>query len=522
MQKITSAHSHSLYDVAATRRIERVVAGTLPPHTLMQRAGTAVARLTMALAPHAQSIWIACGPGNNGGDGFEAAAQLHFWGKNVTVTRIEPGPKGLPPDAAAALQKAIAAGVSFAEQPPERFDFCIDALLGIGGADALSTARPGSALMLAWLDAMRSRATPCLAVDVPSGLDGDTGTMNRALVAITSGAAHARICWPAGIFTLSLLTLKPGLFTAQGRDAAGEVWFEDLATHHTAAVTEPPSARLLGSDGVAPTARSKALHDSHKGTFGDVAVVGGQSMATSHMVGAALLAARAALRAGAGRVFVALLEDKLVQEHRMTVDSCQPELMFRALDALHLERCTVVCGCGGGQAVKAVLPKILLAAPHLVLDADALNAIAADPDLMHLLKARSSNGDLNKSTVLTPHPLEAARLLGITAAQVQSDRLEAARQLAAISGAVVVLKGSGTVIAAPATTSCINYSGNALLATAGTGDVLAGMVGAKLASGLPAFDAACSAVFLHGQLADDWQQTHPSQALTASGLSASI
>ena len=233
------------------------------------------------------------------------------------------------------------------------------------------------------------------------------------------------------------------------------------------------------------------------------------------MAGAALLAASAALHAGAGRVFVALLGSGAPS--RLTVDTHQPELMFRSFDALDLGRQVVVCGCGGGEAVKAVLPEVLSTATRLVLDADALNAIANDTQLQTLLKARAARGD---ETVLTPHPLEAARLLQTSTSDIQSDRLKAAAQLAGLCQAVVVLKGSGSVIAAPDQISRINASGNALLATAGTGDVLAGMVGANLAKGLQAFDAACSAVFRHGRAADDWQQTHPQQALTASKLAA--
>jgi len=302
--------------------------------------------------------------------------------------------------------------------------------------------------------------------------------------------------------------LKPGLFTFQGRDSAGEVWFDDLGVDVS---DELPSAWLLGEDRVTAPHR---LESSHKGSFGDVAVIGGESTNNSHMAGAALLSASAALHAGAGRVFVALLGDAAV-----TVDPCQPELMFRSPEALDLRTQTVVCGCGGGQSIKAVLPKVLSTATRLVLDADALNAISNDISLQTLLKARSARG---YATVLTPHPLEAARLLQNTTAQVQCDRLKAAAQLAERYQAVVVLKGSGSLVAASGQTSCINSSGNALLATAGTGDVLAGMVGAALARGLNAFDAACSAVFRHGQVADDWEHTNPGEALTASRLAAAI
>ena len=506
LQKITTASSRPLFDVAATRRIEQLTASTLPPHTLMQRAGLAVARLAMAIAPHAQCIWVACGPGNNGGDGLEAAMHLHLWGKRVLVTVIDPSKNGLPKDAQTARNRAMAAGVTFSDAPPADFDLCVDALLGIGAA--LEPEREGTARILQCLQVMHDSPAPCLAVDVPTGLNADTGQS----LAIKSGAGCARFHWTKARFTLSLLTLKPGLFTFKGRDSAGEVWFDDLGVEVTS--TEPPSAWLLGADSAVTPQRP---HSAHKGSYGDVAVLGGESTPSSHMAGAALLAASAALNAGAGRVFVALLGDSA-----LTVDPFQPELMFRSLEALDMRNQVVVCGCGGGGAVKAVLPKLLSSATRLVLDADALNAIANDTSLQTLLKARAERNERGFATVLTPHPLEAARLLQTTSAQTQSDRLKAARQLAELYQAVVVLKGSGSVIAAPSHISHINASGNALLATAGTGDVLAGMVGAAIASGLNAFDAACSAVFRHGRVADDWLNTHPSEALTASRLASAV
>jgi hydroxyethylthiazole kinase-like uncharacterized protein yjeF len=499
MRRISSAHSEPLHSVAATRELERLAASGLPPHTLMQRAGLSVARLALALAPHAHRIWIACGPGNNGGDGFEAAMHLHRWGKNValTWTGLPPGRTGQPPDAQASRERALAAGVPMVAEPPEGFDFCIDALLGIGGK--LDPARPGTAPMLGWLARMQASGAPRLAIDVPTGLDADTGAFNLELAAASE------------IFTLSLLTLKPGLFTANGRDRAGQVWFDSLGTTLTGASVS--DAWMLGADRAWRAPRQASPHASHKGSFGDVAVLGGESTAHSHMAGAALLAARAALHAGAGRVYVALLG-----KPALSVDILQPELMFRAPEALDLAQQVVVCGCGGGDAVRAVLPKVLSAAPRLVLDADALNAIAVDTQLQTQLAARHHRGYV---TVLTPHPLEAARLSGSSAKEVQADRLVFSRRLAERFQCVVVLKGSGTVIAAPGQTCAINSSGNALLATAGTGDVLAGMLGARMAGGLEAFEAACSAVFAHGSMADEWAAGAGGKALTASALAGS-
>jgi ADP-dependent NAD(P)H-hydrate dehydratase / NAD(P)H-hydrate epimerase len=470
-----------LFGVAATRAIETRSAAALPPHTLMERAGAAVARLALAVAPHARHVWVAAGPGNNGGDGFEAAAGLQRLGKSVHVT-LAADSQRLPADAQASLARAQAAGVTIGTDPGPTLseqDIAIDALLGIG------TSRAVQGPLAALIERLNSTACAVLAVDAPSGLDADTGQTVGASCVV---ARH----------TLSLLTLKPGLFTGAGRDHAGRVWLDTLDADTDA---ETPDAWLASPlDGLGPTPARR--HAQHKGSFGDVAVVGG----AAGMTGAALLAARAAHAAGAGRVFVNLL-DGSTSAH----DLLRPELMFRphwAVDAPGvLAASTVVCGCGGGDAVREVLPRLLSRVPRLVLDADALNAIAADPVLQTLLKARA---DAGRATVLTPHPLEAARLLGQSSAQVQSDRLSAANGLAACFGCVVLLKGSGSVVAAPGRAPSINPTGNASLASAGTGDVLAGWVGGAWAQagGSPesststAFGVAVATAFQHGAAAD--------------------
>jgi ADP-dependent NAD(P)H-hydrate dehydratase / NAD(P)H-hydrate epimerase len=484
----------------------------------MQRAGLAVARLACALAPHAQTIWVACGPGNNGGDGFEAAMHLRRWGHRPVVTFCGDEAR-LPADAQASLARVRAAGIVLASEPPAQCDLAIDALLGIGGesgnhadksaGDAPSfarqstiAARPLPPLMLTWLLHMHASASAVLCVDLPSGLQADTGTYADTEFAAQLIAAPAMFHWAKRLYCLNLLTLKPGVFTAQGKDAAGHVWWDDLGIPSSTAQANP-SAWLLGADRAALPARP---HASHKGSYGDVAVVGG----APGMLGAALLAARAALHAGAGRVLVGLLDGG-----SMAVDPQQPELMFRNLATLDMRTSTVVCGCGGGDAVRAVLPQVLSQSPRLVLDADALNAIAADTALQTLLTARAARGH---ATILTPHPLEAARLLASQqpgqvgpaptgsahASQVQAYRRRAAQQLAQRFACTVVLKGAGSIIAAPGQVPCINSSGNAKLATGGTGDVLAGIAGAHLAAGHSAFQAACTAVYTHGKVADDW------------------
>ena len=471
-----------LHDTAATRALESKALSGEPPHALMQRAGLACARLALAIAPHARSIWIAAGPGNNGGDGMEAAMHLQRWGRQVIVSCVG-DPATASSDAAASRTRALEAGVTFAPQPPLLWDLCIDALLGIGAT------RPPEGEMAQWINHMHGHDAPVLAIDNPTGLNADTGKAAAACVRASA--------------TLCLLTIKPGLFTADGRDMAGQVWLDDLQVDCAEMPdTGAPTALLI-----ARPANVQRRHASHKGSYGDVAVVGG----ASGLTGAALLAATASLYAGAGRVFLCPLDAQAAP-----LASAPAELMLRQVDSLALERLTVVCGCGGGDAIRKHLPSLLSRARALVLDADALNALGTDSQLQQLLLARAHR---EQQTVLTPHPLEAARLLGITAAQVQADRLDAVSRLAARFRCTVVLKGSGTMVAAPDQLPAINPTGNALLATAGSGDVLAGLTGARLAAGLPAFEAACAAVFAHGEAADRWPTD---TALTAGALARAL
>ncbi len=497
MLRIRPDRPHALYDLGATRALEQAAAAGLPEHALMQRAGTAIAQLALALAPHARTVWIVCGPGNNGGDGLEAAAHLHSATRQVTVTWLGHDEQA-PPDARRSLARARSAGVRFADAPATPMtaqDLCIDALLGIGLAPG-DAARPPPERWRALLRQLRSGPATLLSVDLPSGLLTDTGAWGRGFAPDTAPQAPCH--------TLALLTLKPGLFTAEGRDAAGSVWLDDLGT-------SPDASRACAWLAGPPPARPRT-HASHKGSYGDVAIVGGEGLARRGlgMEGAALLAACAALHGGAGRVLVALLDDGAIR-----IATAAPGLMQRRFEALELDQLTVVCGCGGGDAVSAVLPPVLNQAARLVLDADALNAIAADTALQAALAARAER---RAPTILTPHPLEAARLLGSSTTHVQSDRLAAARALAQRFGCICVLKGSGSVVAAPGTQPVsINFTGNARLATAGTGDVLAGMVGARLASGQAPFEAACHAVYVHGHLADRWPH---GETLVASALAA--
>ena len=484
-QRLHSQDKWPLYNVAQTRSIETEAQAALPAYTLMQRAGLATAQLALAVAPHAQKIWIACGPGNNGGDGLEAALHLQAWGKHPIVTWL--GQDGrCPADAQQAWQRAKAAGVTFAQQIPEQFDLAIDALLGIGAQ------RPPEGVIAKWLNALQTTDAHVLCVDIPTGLNADTGEWLGTTKAHASNTQR---------HTLSLLTLKPGLFTADGRDASGQVWFNDLRIETTHACTAWLQQHI--------TTPNNRPHNTHKGSFGDVSVIGG-AKGTS---GAAALAAIAALHGGAGRVFAGVMDASA----RHAISAAHPPLMVRAPEDLNLQTSTVVCGCGGGDEIHALLPNVLSSAQQLVLDADALNAVARDTSLQSLLIKRSAR---HKPTVLTPHPLEAARLLNCTVKDVQHNRLLAAQQLADQFQCVVVVKGSGSIIATPHHRLVINSSGNALLATAGTGDVLAGLTGAYIARHEDVFEATCQAVFAHGHVAEIWAEAGP--ALDAALLAASV
>lgn len=489
LQKLTP---ESAWPVHAREGIRTLEAGLQrhSPMPLMQQAGLATAQLALAVAPHAEQIWIAAGPGNNAGDGLEAACHLHRWEKSVRVMLLGPAEQ-LPPDAKAAWQRAHMAGLAIGADWPAHGahtlgpqDLVIDALLGIGAT------RPLDGRLATWVQTINQTLAQVISVDVPTGLDADSGQF--------LGGAAGALCVRAN-HTLSFIAAKPGLFMGHGRDVCGQLWLAPLGAD-TLAYGPTPLARLNTTSW-----RQPKSHASHKGSHGDVAVIGGQ--ADDHgmgMVGAAVLAATAALHAGAGRVMLSLLSGQ-------ASGSAMPDLMQRDWASLDLEHLYVVCGCGGGTAVQAVLPAVLQASQHLVLDADGLNAVSHDEPLQAWLRQRS----WPQTTVLTPHPLEAARLLNTSTAEVQSNRLSAAQKLVDLFQCTVVLKGSGTVIASPDQIPRINHTGNGLLATGGTGDVLAGLIGARMAQGMGAFEAACSGVAQHGQLANGWPD---GLALTASRL----
>jgi hydroxyethylthiazole kinase-like uncharacterized protein yjeF len=506
-----SRASIPLYEVAAIRRIEGAALAALPAFTLMSRAGAAAADWLSHHAPSGPLLFVA-GPGNNGGDAVVAATLMHRAGRAVQVWLVHGQPDRMPADAARAWREAVAAGVPLRvvpdieapAVPAGTFAAVVDGLLGIG------LNRPASGILADWiahLATLAAHGLPVFALDIPSGLFADTGAGAHAVRAVR---------------TLTFIAGKPGLLTLDGRDCAGMIDIAPLGLDYP-----PPEAAtaLVNVAGDFVADLPYRHHASHKGTHGSLAVVGGNI----GMTGAPLLGARAALHLGAGRVHVAFMA-----QPAPLLDPVHPELMLRPFDGLAWEAMSALVvgpGMGSGADSAARLATVLQAiatltsqgkeAPALVFDADALNLLAADPALANA--ARSAGVPI----VLTPHPLEAARLAGCTVGEIQRDRLAAARALSRQWRAVVVLKGSGTVIAAPnpsndgsaRSTLAINPTGNAGLATAGTGDVLAGMVGALLAQRMPAYAAARAAVWIHGRAAERLVESGRGPAgLTASEL----
>ncbi len=499
-----------LYRSDELRRLEERAGKGLPSGTLMQRAGASAAEWVHAwlgahLAPirprAAQGqLLVLCGPGNNGGDGYACASALRRLGHHCLCWAPRAGNRT---DALAARARWQQDGGRVTTGLPESSHVAvvIDALFGIG------VQRP---LDGPYLDALRwvqAHGLPLLALDVPSGLDADTG-------AWVGGVAGA----PA-LQTITFLGDKPGLHTLEGIDAAGAVTVAPLG------IEDPGSEAFgrLNEPGLFPRLLQARPANCNKGDFGTLAIVGG----APGMVGAALLAGRAALRLGAGKVYVHCLGAPT-----LAVDPMQPELMLRpwvpaAADAAAGPTVDVLvagCGLGTDAAARTCVEQALAHAGVIVLDADALNLLATHQDLRERLLGRDP-----ASTVLTPHPGEAARLLATDTRTVQQDRVGQAQALARDFNAVVVLKGAGSVIAIPPAQSgpygryVINPTGSGALASAGTGDVLSGMIGALLAQSThagpaalpsgPVIEAVLGAVWLHGQAANDFG--------AAVGLSAS-
>jgi len=427
----------------------------------MERAGGAAARIALEMLTG--RTLILAGPGNNGGDAFVVARCLKEAG-HTPVVLFTGAPERLPEDARKAHAAWLAAGGQcVSEYPAGKFGLIVDGLFGIGLTRAIE------GIFAEWIERANADNCPILALDAPSGLNALTGQ-------VTGPVIRARR-------TVTFIALKPGLLTGDGPDSCGEIDVCDLGldvgTGDGSTITPSLFRACL----------KLRLHNTHKGSYGSVAILGG----APGMAGAALLAGRAALRLGSGRVYLGMLENGT-----LSVDPVQPELMLRTPeDALKMATVLAI-GPGLGQSLQAgeLLAQALERDLPRVIDADGLNLLAQSPLLQRECAVSPA------PTFITPHPAEAARLLGSTTEAVQANRLAAALELARRFNAHVALKGCGTVVAAPGGRWFINTTGNPGLASAGSGDVLTGMLAALLAQHWPPVEALLGAVHLHGAAAD--------------------
>lgn len=431
-----------LYLSADIRKVEQASASAQPP--LMERAAAAAAALAARIAStKSKDILVLAGPGDNGGDARLCAERLKAMFFRVTVATR---PEEVPAD--------------------KSWGLVVDGLFGIGLARDIA----GDHAVL--VNYANRQGCPVLALDVPSGLQADTGRVMGCAVRATH--------------TLTFIALKPGLLTLDGPDHCGEIAVDTLGleveklVRPSSWVAEP----ALFRDVLHPRKRN-----FHKGLAGSLGIIGG----AAGMTGAALLAGRAALRLGAGRVYVGLLRNEV------SVDFEAPELMLRhADDALGQDLDAVVAGPGLGttEHAETLLGAVLASDLRCVLDADALNILSGNDDLRGACLRRSAE------MLLTPHPAEAGRLLGMSVGELQADRVAAAQALSKRYNAHVVLKGNGSVIAARDGHWFVNRSGHPGMAAAGMGDVLSGILGALLAQGYTGESALVLGTHLHGAAAD--------------------
>jgi hydroxyethylthiazole kinase-like uncharacterized protein yjeF len=424
----------------------RAIAGGVPGITLMERAGWAVARAARRFGPC--RTLVLCGPGNNGGDGYIAARLLAAAGWPVRLAALAPPAPGT--DAALAAARWSGPAAPFDPAEAARAELVIDAVFGAG----LSRAVDGVAA-----DTLAA-ARRVLAVDMPSGVDGATGAVR--------GRAAQAAC------TVTFFRHKPGHWLLPGRDLCGAIVLADIGL--PSSVLDEIRPRTF-ANGPALWQLPVLPATTHKYARGYVSVLGG-----AHMTGAAQLAAAAARHGGAGMVTIVAPGHAGLYSHVPAGLIVNGEALPSLLE--DSRRTTWVCGPGLGQdTARAAFPKLIAAGRQVVADADLLGAHAGQPEA------------LRGAAVLTPHEGEFTKLFGPPGA----DRLAATRAAAARVGAVVLLKGSDTVIAAPDGRAAINGTGTPALATAGAGDVLSGLIAALLAGGMPPWEAACAGAWLHGR-----------------------
>ncbi|MEB0046423.1 MULTISPECIES: NAD(P)H-hydrate dehydratase [unclassified Pseudomonas] len=477
----------ALYSAAQVRGLDAslIAAGT-SGFELMRRAARATWRAIVRQWPMANELSVMAGHGNNAGDGYLVAVLARRAGWSVRVFSVV-DPQRLQGDAALAHAEAVSEKVIIQawSADAEFRGIVLDALLGTGLSGEVR-----EPFVMA-IGAINASGLPVVAVDIPSGLCADTGH-------ILGAAVQADL-------TVTFVGLKLGLFTGDAADVVGKLVFNDLHADPALVEAVALSALLLTPRNL-PRLASRAP-SSHKGTLGHVLLIGGDR----GLGGAILLSAQSALRSGAGMVSLATRS-----EHVSAALTRLPEVMVLGTSSANqlmglLKKATVlVVGPGLGQAGwgRSLLSAAANAALPQVWDADALNLLA------------SEHVSLPKDCVITPHPGEAARLLGISTAEVQADRPAAAHALSKKYTAVVVLKGAGSLIASPDGRLALCHQGHPAMATAGLGDVLAGLVGALLAQGMSAFAAACLAVWLHANAGE--QQGKFGRGLAASDLIPAI
>lgn len=480
---------HSVFSAEWLRKVEGQAAqkSGISLFTLMQRAAAAAFLLAQREFPAARHWLILCGHGNNGGDGYEVARLAKVAGLRVTLLAVE-SDKALPEEAQLARDGWLASGGSVESARtawPQDIDLIIDGLLGTGLSSAPRA--PYDAL----IEAINAASAPVISLDIPSGLAAQTGQA-------AGQAVHAT-------HTLTFIALTPGLLTGQARDYVGQLHCDSLGLESWLDGHLPLLERLDA------TQTGQWLYPrrpcSHKGDHGRLLVVGGDI----GFAGAIRMASESALRAGAGLVRV--LTHK---EHAGPLLTARPELMVQELTAESLDEAlkwadVLVIGPGLGQNIwgKQAVERAAKWDKPALWDADALNLLAITPQK-------------RQNRVLTPHPGEAARLLGCSVKEIESDRLLSAKKLVEQYGGVVVLKGAGTLIASEQGQLAVADVGNAGMASGGMGDVLSGIIGGLLAQKLNIYDAACAGSVVHGAAADEIARRQGTRGMLATDLLAVI
>ncbi len=463
-----SALPAKLYTAGQVRELDRIAIEErgIPSITLMERAGGSALEVLTRRYPGATNLVVICGGGNNAGDGYVLARLAQQAGLNVRVVAlVEPGQ--LRGDAAASAQKYLHTGTVQDTLSIDGADLIVDALLGSG------LNRQVGGVFADAIGLINGSAVPVLALDIPSGLNADTGVCMGTAVRADA--------------TLTFIGLKRGLFTAQGPDFCGEILFSDLGTPADIHASVSAAARLIKPAGVLQNLLARPRH-AHKGRYGHVLVIGGDY----GYLGAAILAGSAAARTGAGLVTVATRV-----EHARNIPLFRPELMTAAVTSTRdldtvLNRVSVVAiGPGLGQSdwAMSLFAKVLQTRLPLVVDADALNLLA----LEHQRR---------ENWVLTPHPGEAGRLLDVATEDIQADRFAAVTSLRDKFDGVAVLKGAGSLVVDATGPIYLNRTGNPGMAGGGMGDVLTGVIAGLMAQGMVPGLAALSGVYLHGHAAD--------------------